>query len=151
MFEEIAKNPRVRDVVRDQMQRVLDDRQFRAIVWDIFREVVVDNPRLRDTLEQRWRTEEARQAMDLATDYVEPCVRRIGDLLIGTRSEGIAPEFAQVLRNQILDKDCRWLVIKTPGNGQAEGEAAWNVMLPVRHGGDPEVSPFAEQARGDMP
>ncbi len=28
-----------------------------------------------------------------------------------------APEFAQVLRNQILDKDCRWLVLETPAAG----------------------------------
>ena len=75
---------------------------------------------LRETLEQRWKTAEARRAVQLAANYVEPCVRRIGDLLIGTRRDGIAPEFAQVLRNQILDKDCRWLVIETPADSAPE-------------------------------
>jgi hypothetical protein len=148
IVEEIASNQKLRETVHRNLTRVVADAEFRAIVWDIFREVVVDNPRLRDTLEQRWRTAEARRAMQTAAIYVEPCVRRIGDLLIGTRADGIAPEFAQVLRNQILDKDCRWLVIETPP-GAAPGQgAAAPTLFRVRHGGYPEISPFAVQLQG---
>jgi hypothetical protein len=124
---------------------VVDDPEFRTIVWQIFREVVVDNPRLRDKLEQRWNTAEARRAVQLAADYVEPCVRRIGDLLFGTRQDGIAPEFAQVLRNQILDKDCRWLVLVTPSDSAPPTRLPANTVLPVRRGGYPKVNPFAVQ------
>lgn len=145
VLEQIARNQKVREALRHNLERVADDPEFRAIVWQIFRESVVDNPRLRKKLEQRWRSAEARQAVQLAADYVEPCVRRIGDLLFGTREAGIAPEFAQVLRNQILDKDCRWLVIMSPADAAPLESLAKHSVLPVRHGGYPDVNPFAVQ------
>jgi hypothetical protein len=37
-------------------------------------------------------------------------VRGIGDDLFGTQETGIEPNFARVLRNQILGKDRRWIV-----------------------------------------
>ncbi len=148
ILEDVGQNQQVRDAVRRNLSRVIDDPEFRAIVWQIFREVLVDNPRLRQRLEQRWNTAEARQAVELAADYVEPCVRRIGDLLFGTREEGIAPEFAQVLRNQILDKDCRWLVLDTPADSVPLKKISAATLLPVHLGGYPEVNPFAVQLQG---
>jgi hypothetical protein len=148
IVEGIADNPKVRTTLRRNLTRVIDDPEFQVIVWEVFREVLVDNPRLHERLEQRWNTEEARQAVQMAADYLEPCVRRIGDLLFGTRQEGIAPEFAQVLRNQILDKDCRWLVLETPVAGQPLADPPDAQPLPVRLGGYPQVNPFAVQLQG---
>ena len=87
----------------------------------------------------------------MAADYAEPCVRRIGDMLFGTREEGIAPEFAQVLRNQILDKDCRWLVLETPAQAHPLRETSRHTVLRVRTGGYPQVNPFAVQLQGVRP
>lgn len=148
ILEDISQNPKVRSAVRRNLTRVIDDPEFRSIVWEIFREVVVDNPRLHRRLEQRWNTAEAQHAVQMAADYVEPCVRRIGDLLFGTREDGIAPEFAQVLRNQILDKDCRWLVINTPADSMPINEISPHTLLHVRAGGPPKVNPFAVQLQG---
>jgi hypothetical protein len=75
-------------------------------------------------------------------------VRSIGDLLFGTREDGIAPEFAQVLRNQILDKDCRWLVIERPVDNPADQTGSPPPVLSVRPGRDPDLNPFAVQLRG---
>ena len=88
IFEEVSRNEIVQDALRRNLTQVIEDPEFRRIVWGIFREVVVDNARLRQKLEERWRGEEAQRAMQLAADYVEPCVRRIGDLLLGTREAG---------------------------------------------------------------
>ncbi len=148
ILEDISQNPKVRSAVRRNLAHAIDDPGFREIVWQIFREVLVDNPRLHQRLEQRWQTAEAQRAVQMAADYVEPCVRRIGDLLMGTREDGIAPEFAQVLRNQILDKDCRWLVINTPPDSVPMSGAPTNRLLPVRLGGYPKVNPFAVQLQG---
>jgi hypothetical protein len=49
---------------------------------------------------------------------LEPVVRQIGDDLFGSQEEGINPDFARVLRNQILGKDRRWIVL-TPTRGDA--------------------------------
>ena len=57
-----------------------------------------------------WTSDDARAALDMAGDRLEPVVRSIGDDLFGTREEGITPSFARVLRNQILGKDRRWIV-----------------------------------------
>jgi hypothetical protein len=154
ILEDVAQNQEVRTALRQNLSRVIDDPEFQEIVWQIFQQVVVDNPRLRQRLEQRWNTAEAQKAMQVAADYVEPCVRRIGDLLFGTRQDGIAPEFAQVLRNQILDKDCRWLVINTPVDSRPikgiseRNISERNTVLQVKLGGPPKVNPFAVQLQG---
>ncbi|MFO7903171.1 MAG: hypothetical protein R6U98_10945 [Pirellulaceae bacterium] len=148
ILEEISDNEKVRSGLERNLTRILEDPEFRSIVLRIFQEVITDNPRLHQRLEQHWNTAEAEDAMQLAAESVEPAVRRIGDLLFGTRQDGIAPEFAQVLRNQILDKDCRWLVIHTPSDsGPSEGDLT-NGILRVRRGDDPQVNPFAVQLKG---
>ena len=145
VLEEIGDNQVVRDAVRRNLTQVVDDPEFRSIVWDIFREVLIDNPRLHQRLEVHWSGEEVRRVRQLAAEYVEPSVRRIGDILLGTREDGIAPEFAQVLRNQILDKDCRWLVLRTPPSSTPQQGIAPRTVLRVLPGGYPEVNPFAVQ------
>jgi hypothetical protein len=145
ILEEIGDNPRVRTAVRRNLVQVVDDPEFREIVWDIFREVILDNPRLHQRLEMHWSGAEAQRAKQLAASYAEPSVRRIGDILLGTREDGISPEFAQVLRNQILDKDCRWLVLHSPPSATPITNPSTETVLPVRWGGYPEVNPFAVQ------
>lgn len=148
ILEEISENEKVRAALEHNLTQVLEDPRFRSIVWRIFQEVITDNPRLQQRLEQHWNTAEARDAMQLAAKSVEPAVRRIGDLLFGTRQDGIAPEFAQVLRNQILDKDRCWLVLHTPSDSSPiEGDST-NPLLRVRRGGAPQVNPFAAQLKG---
>ncbi|MCU0961404.1 MAG: hypothetical protein MUF48_15015 [Pirellulaceae bacterium] len=148
VFEEVAASPEVREVLQRNLTQVVDDPEFRQVLWEIFREVLIDNPRLRQRLEERWRGDEARLALQTAADYVEPSVRRIGDLLLGTREAGITPEFAQVLRNQILDKDCRWLVLETPAHARPLEDISGDPVLRVVAGAYPLVNPFAVQLQG---
>jgi hypothetical protein len=148
VFEEVATSPEVREVLQRNLTHVVDDPEFRQVLWEIFREVLMDNPRLRQRLEERWRGDEAQQAMQTAANYVEPSVRRIGDLLLGTREAGITPEFAQVLRNQILDKDCRWLVLETPAHSPPLETISRDAALRVVAGAYPLVNPFAVQLQG---
>ncbi|MBN1852597.1 MAG: hypothetical protein JW829_07725 [Pirellulales bacterium] len=145
IFEDISANDAVRNTIRENLIRIADDPEFRSIVWKIFREVLLDNPRLQEAFEARWRGPEAKRAMQLAASYTEPCVRRIGDLLLGTREEGIAPEFAQVLRNQILDKDCYWFVLETSPDGPPIDPSTKPITLPVHRGKHPVINPFAAQ------
>ena len=46
----------------------------------------------------------------MAGDRLEPVVRSIGDELFGSEDAGINPDFARVLRSQILGKDRQWIV-----------------------------------------
>ena len=149
ILEDISQNPQVQQTVHRNLTRIIDDPEFRSVVWEIFREVLVDNSRLRDQLEKRWQTDEAQRAVRMAADFVEPSIRRIGDMLFGTRRDGIAPEFAQVLRNQILDKDRHWLVLNSSIEAKHRtATAASDLLVPVRRGGHPQVNPFAVQLQG---
>jgi hypothetical protein len=150
IVSEVARNPKVRDAVRSHLGRIVDDPQFRKIVWNILNESVLDNARLQQTLENHWRGEEARRAVELAASYIEPTARRVGDLLLGTREEGISPEFAQVLRNQILGKDRRWLMLENAGaSTSAVAIDHSRSQLAVIRGGRPKINPFALQLQND--
>ena len=107
-----SRNPQVRDSLRLHVTRVAEDEELHRLVWKIVREAVVDNPRLREAVEARMKGAQARRVFRLAGARLEPFVRRIGDLLFGTHEEGITPEFASILRNQILGKDRRWFLMR---------------------------------------
>jgi hypothetical protein len=110
-LKDTARNPQVRSVLRRNLVRMMEDPELQQVLGQIFREAVVDNPRLRESLERNWTGPEAQAAFQLAAERFEPTVRRIGDVVFGTPETGISPEFAQVLRNQILHKDRRWFLL----------------------------------------
>ena len=87
--------------------------------------------------------------MSRTSQRFEPTVRRIGELLIGTPESGITPEFAAVLRNQVLRKDRRWLVLETADNTDANSSPDPAGSLTVVRGHHNRLSPFL--ARIDTP
>jgi hypothetical protein len=145
ILADVARNERVRQVVRQSLVQVAGDSEVQHVAWSIVEEAIVHNPRLRETLERRWRSEEARRAMNIAAERLEPTVRRIGDMIFGTREEGVSPEFARVLRNQILGKDRRWLALTTQTDTSrlpAKAGAAQFRLLPVHVGEGEPTNPF---------
>lgn len=140
VLSDVAKNPQVQATVRRSLARVVDDPELQRVVWQIIREVIIDNPRLAQVLHKHWTSPEAKAAFSLAAQRLEPSSVRIGELLFGSREEGITPEFARVLRNQILGKDKRWLVLEagqTPSPGSPR-----RVSLQGKIGGEPRINPF---------
>ena len=101
-----------------------------------------DHPRLREVLDKHWTGPKARHAFQLAATRFEPTVRRIGDLLFGTREGGITPEFARVLRNQILGKDRRWFVLDNSFEDNESMPNAGELKLRVCRGDTPAANPF---------
>jgi hypothetical protein len=123
IFADIAANPRIRDQLRDIGDAVLHDKELQHLVSSIFRETLVENQQLLDVWVTNWKSEEAKGALRLVGDRIEPVVREIGDLVFGTRETGITPEFARVLRVQILGKDKRWLIASPlPANTSATAQ-----------------------------
>lgn len=107
---DVAANPNVRKELTDVAVVIANDPEAKKLVRQILKESLVDNQRLKDSWKEVWRSDEARQALDLAADRLEPVIRKIGDDLIGSRELGINPNFARVLRSQILGKDRQWIV-----------------------------------------
>ena len=157
--KEVAANDKVKRVVRSSAKKVMNDEEIHALVWDIFREVIVDNQRLHDTIEATWKTPEARRALKITGAKLQPHVTEIGRLLFGSPEDGITPEFASVLRNKILQKDRRWLVVRpadraneelpvgtAPVTIESNQEIQQSQSIRVKRGPATVHNPFAEAA-----
>ena len=149
ILRDVARNETVRQTVRKNLGTIVEDPELQKLVWQIVRESMIDNPRLKESLRSRWKSDEARAVFQLAGERLEPTVRQIGELLFGTQDEGITPEFARVLRNQILVKDRQWLVWEpgTHANATSPQSPTAETML-VRMGGDPRQNPFVPSENG---
>ena len=107
---DVAANSKVRTELTDVAIVIANDPEARILVRQILKESLVDNQRLKNSWKKVWNSDQARQAFDLAGDRLEPVIRNIGDDLLGSRELGINPNFARVLRSQILGKDRQWIV-----------------------------------------
>jgi hypothetical protein len=136
-LSDAAANERVRETLRRATRTLVEDEEFRRLATLTAREVLVDNPRLREALAAEWSGPEARAALELAIDRMEPALRQASDEIVGTREGGFTPEFSSVLRSQILGKDRRWLLLEP---GAAGGEPPERLALEV--GGPTRDGPF---------
>lgn len=111
LVKEFSRHPEVRKTVRESFQTLVDDEELRTLLTSIFRDVLIDNPRLRKTLERKWTGEEARAAIELASRKLDPTITRIGEMMFGNANKSITPEFARVMRRMVLNKDQRWFIL----------------------------------------
>lgn len=118
IFVDLSKNENIRDEFSDIIQLIVKDKELQRLLTAMMREAIVENEELRKVWMDNWQSTEAKAALKLAGDRLEPLVREIGDELFGTREDGISPSFARVLRNQILGKDKRWLIAEKLADGQ---------------------------------
>lgn len=119
---DVSNNPAIRNELSGVADEIASDPQSRALIQKILKETIVDNQALRLVWQQVWTSDKAKQAFEVAGDRLEPIVRQIGDDLFGSEEDGINPDFARVLRSQILRKDRRWVVAWHTGasNGTIE-------------------------------
>jgi hypothetical protein len=111
IVRDVADNEKVQAGFRRNFARVSRDPELRRIVNGILQEAVVKNPRFWEAVRQNATSPEAQAALRLASERLEPTVRRIGDLVLGTRETGLTPEFTRVLRQQILFKDRQGIIL----------------------------------------
>jgi len=121
-LRDIAANEAVREELASVAKDIAVDPQSRQLLQTILKETFVDNQRLRDVWKRVWTSAKAEQALAVTNARIEPIVRQIGDEIFGSEDDGIDPNFARVLRSQILRKDRRWIVAWHTGasNGVVE-------------------------------
>ena len=124
VLTKISGNEKVKETVSASVQEISNDPKFRELVTSIFREALVENQRLKNTLREKWQTPSAQAAMARANQSLDPTVTKIGATLFGSTHTAITPEFARVLRNKVLHKDERWLTLHTKTNGDRDEELA---------------------------
>ncbi|MEZ6041448.1 MAG: hypothetical protein R3C20_13155 [Planctomycetaceae bacterium] len=123
VVQQVSKDPVVSRTIRKNLSAVASDSELHGLVWEVVRESVLHNQALRDSLNEYWNSPETRAALQQTSSAFEPVARRIGDMIIGSREEGITPEMSRILRLQILMKDRHWLVI-TPVTDPADSDEA---------------------------
>lgn len=137
IFVDISENETLRDEVEAVFKEMAADKPFQDLMKTVVREAVIDNKELHQIWARNFKSDQAKAAIRLAGERFEPVVREIGDDLFGTREGGIDPDFARVLRNQILGKDKRWIVA-VPLSQTATSASATTVGTPairtIQHG-----------------
>lgn len=148
IVRDLAADPKVRAVVSGSLNRIAADPESQRIVWQIIRETTADNPRVRAVLENHWRSERMQAAIQRAAQPLEPTIERIGAMLFGTPQGGVTPEFARVLRNRILFKDRRWLMLaaQEAATSGPDMEPSSSLVMRVTRGRDDAPNPFVPEA-----
>lgn len=140
---DVAANSAVRGELGAVAGELANDPAARELVRQLLKETLVDNDRLHEVWGSVWSSQDARAALELAGDRLEPVVRQIGDDLFGTREEGITPGFARVLRNQILGKDRQWLVAR-----RSESQSSKPRVIEIKRASTSMPYPIVHTASG---
>lgn len=112
IFKEISENREIKLAIEESIDEISHDPEIRAVTREIVEEIFVNNPRINEVLLKNWSSPQAQRALFNAGKIFEPSVVKIAEGLFGTPETQITPEFARVLRNQVLRKDNRWFVLK---------------------------------------
>jgi hypothetical protein len=113
VLRDLAANDEVKAAFQRSAAAVAEDPEVQRVLNDILHEVALENPRFWKTVRQTLTSREAQDVMRLTGNRLEPTVRRVSDVVLGTR-EGLTPEFNRVLRQQILLKDRRGILLGAP-------------------------------------
>jgi hypothetical protein len=107
---EVSQNKNVRAELAAAAEMIARDPEASELVQVLLRESIMENIGLRKIWADAWTSAEAKAAIAEAGRALEPTIRQIGDEVMGTREKGIDPGFAKLLRNQVLQKDQRWIM-----------------------------------------
>jgi hypothetical protein len=111
ILRDVANNDNVKAALKRSAAKVAEDPALQQVLNEIFQDLVLKNPRLWHSVRQNLQSPEAQEALRRTGTHLEPTVRRLSDLVLGTRETGLTPEFSRVLRQQVLLKDRRGILV----------------------------------------
>ncbi|MDG1810110.1 MAG: hypothetical protein P8I27_19610 [Pirellulaceae bacterium] len=129
---DISQNRQVQRVLTGSLEEIVEDPEMQELILQILKEAILENEPLNQLLKEIWKREDLQQVLELTDARLEPTVVNIGEEVFGSPYNGVTPEFARILRNKILLKDERWLVLQQPAPEQA-------VASVVQDNDDPQV------------
>jgi hypothetical protein len=140
ILREVSQNEKVQAVVSEMIHEVAQDEEFQDFVADILRDVFVDNDRLQEAIRKNWESPDAQAALAITNMKLDPTITEIGATLFGSPDTRITPEFSRVMRNKIMFKDDRWLVLHL--SGERQPDATRPTVITVRTGRSGAHDPF---------
>lgn len=148
LLTKISKNEELKRTLSKAGAKLFNDEEVKGLVKEIFKNAIADNQKLKQSIETTWRSDSALAAMRIANDRLQPTVTEIGKALFGSPITGITPEFARVLRNRVLHKDERWLILKTT-DGADQPRHDGVTALPIRVSVSDSEIPYFPAEGGD--
>ena len=111
ILEEIVANPHVQQVATESLRKLGEDPELQRLILQVMRESILENAKVHEVLMKVMERDDVQQVLSLTDSRLEPTVIAIGEEVFGSPYTGVTPEFARILRNKILLKDERWLVL----------------------------------------
>lgn len=147
----VSANPKVKETISKSLSKVMSDEEIQQLLVDVFKEVTLDNPKFRETIQKQMQSAEAQRAMAIANAKLDPVIRNIGVSLFGNPQLGITPEFARVMRRRILFKDASWLtlhLVNPEANAKLDRNTPFPETLKVVISGSNDSRPLPISASG---
>lgn len=121
IMKEIAENSEVKRAGKEGVDQLLKDEEIKSLIKETLWKILFENERLKQVFQNNFSNERVLAAIQETSNKFEVKIREIGDETFGTFEEGITPEFAGILRNQILQRDHRWLILRYRNNAEDIG------------------------------
>jgi hypothetical protein len=116
VLRESLKDERVKAAIAEVAETIASDPETGAILRDLLRDLFLENERLPEVLDRRWKAGLGAAVAEAARRF-EPLVRRVADSIALTPDrKSINPRLARVLRARVMRKDTRWVLL-TAGDG----------------------------------
>jgi hypothetical protein len=129
LIARISRNEPIRETISLAVGEIASDPQIQEIFGEVFREVMIENQQLRDSLTNNWNSPEAVAALQEINQRIDPTISELGVMLFGSADGEITPEFARVLRNRILHKDNRWFRLRLSSGGSFSADQELQVRM----------------------
>jgi len=139
ILAKISRSQKVQNVVMDSFKTASRDPELQKVVVSILQDVFVNNERLQTVVNDYWTSEKTQEALRIADDRLEPAVTQIGELLFGNPKQRVTPEFARVLRANVLKKDHRWFLLE---KHDTKKDSFNGTVMVVSLGGETDLNPF---------
>ncbi len=152
IMQQALQRPRVRRALQRGLETLAADEQFRRLLWEVFEQVVVNNSRLHQAVQQALSSPETQQALQHLSRDWEPVAQQIGALLLGTPEQGLTPELTRLLRLHVFGKDRRWLVLVAEGQNRRKSASGSPALeLSLRRGTRLDLVPPVPKPPGATP
>ena len=106
VFQDLGKDPRVKQTFVEIFRATFQDKELLEILKTLFIEMAQKNRKsLALKLRKKWESPQFRERMLASTKSFEPYLIEMINTVLLQKNNHIRPEFAQVLRRQVLYKD----------------------------------------------
>jgi len=114
-WEKASSDPRIGAELREFGEGFLRDDELRAVVEDIYRQAIANNPRVIEFVRVRvLESEDIRRRLYSSMEILAPAAQTVLDLCLFDENRQTRPEVAHLLRSISLGRKLSWVTLEIP-------------------------------------